>query len=371
MSMRGLQRSSPRKRGPRVIKARGLTWDSWIPAFAGINGVCGCLFGIFAAVCAVPAAAAEFYQGKQITIIVGFTAAGTYDATARLFARHLGKHLPGKPTVIVRNMPGAGSLVATNNLYASAPKDGTVLGVIGGGTVLEPLLANPQANYDARRFTWIGGRTRDNFLCLVWHSVPVRTLQDVTRRETIVGATGPGSRTLTYPRALNELLGTKFKVVQGYPGGNEITLALERGEVEGYCGWALGSIKTRAPDWIRDGKIRPLAQFTLGKSELPNVPLATELARNDRERQAIEFLAADSVLAWPLMAPPDLPAERQRELRAAFVAMMRDPDLRAEAAKQGLDVDPVYSEEMTTLVKRLYETPPDVLELVRRINAAR
>jgi len=318
------------------------------------------------------ARADDFYRGKQVTIVVGFSSAGTYDATARLFARHLGKYLPGKPTVIVRNMPGAGSLVAANSLYGSAAKDGTTLGVIGGGVVLEPLLGNPQANYDPRRFNWIGGRSRDNFLCLVWHTVPVRTLEDVTRRETVVGATGPGSRTLTYPRALNELLGTKFKVVSGYPGGNEITLALERGEVEGYCGWALGSIKTRAPDWIRDGKIRPLAQFTLSKSaDLPNVPLATDLARNDRERQAIEFLAADSVLAWPLMAPPDLPAERTAELRAAFDAMMKDPELLSEAAKQGLEVDPVSGSEIAALIGRLYRTPPDVLDLVRRINASR
>jgi tripartite-type tricarboxylate transporter receptor subunit TctC len=318
------------------------------------------------------AGAADFYQGKQVTIVVGFSAAGTYDATARLFARHLGKHLAGKPTVIVRNMPGAGSLVATNSLYSSLPKDGTTLGVVGGGIVLEPLLNNPQATYDARRFNWIGGRTPDNFLCLVWHKVPVNTLQDVTRRETVVGATGPGSRTLTYPKALNELLGTKFKIVSGYPGGNEITLALERGEVEGYCGWALGSIKTRAPDWIRDGKIRPLAQFTLSKSGvLPNVPLATELARTENGRRAIEFLAADSVLAWPLVAPPDVPAERVAELRSAFNAMMLDPQLLADAATQGLDIDPVSGAEIATLVDRLYATPPDVLDLVRKINASR
>ena len=319
-----------------------------------------------------PANAADFYQGKQVTIVVGFSAAGTYDATARLFARHLGRHLAGKPTVIVRNMPGAGSLVATNSLYSSLPKDGTTLGVVGGGIVLEPLLNNPQATYDARRFNWIGGRTPDNFLCLVWHTVPVNTLQDVTRRETVVGATGPGSRTLTYPKALNELLGTKFKIVSGYPGGNEITLALERGEVEGYCGWALGSIKTRAPDWIRDGKIRPLAQFTLSKSGvLPNVPLATELASTENGRRAIEFLAADSVLAWPLVAPPDVPAERVAELRSAFNAMMRDPQLIADATGQGLDVDPVSGVEIAALVDRLYATPPDVLNLVRKINASR
>jgi tripartite-type tricarboxylate transporter receptor subunit TctC len=317
------------------------------------------------------ARADEFYRGKQVSIVVGFSSAGTYDATARLFARHLGKYLPGKPTIIVRNMPGAGSMVAANSLYGSVPKDGATLGVIGGGVVPEPLLGNPQANYDPRRFSWIGGRTRDNFLCLVWHTVAVKTLQDATRREVALGATGPGSRTLTYPKALNELFGTKFKIVSGYPGGTEITLAMERGEVEGYCGWALGSIKTRASDWLRDGKIRPLVQFTLGKADLPDVPLATDLARNERQRQAIGFFAADSVLAWPLMAPPDLPAERIAELRTAFDAMMKDPDLLAEAAKQGLDIDPVRGAELDALVQRLYATPPDVLELVRRINASR
>jgi tripartite-type tricarboxylate transporter receptor subunit TctC len=331
-----------------------------------------CILAAALSLAASAASAADFYQGKQVTIVVGFSAAGTYDATARLFARHLGKHLAGKPTVIVRNMPGAGSLVATNSLYSSLPKDGTTLGVVGGGIVLEPLLNNPQATYDARRFNWIGGRTPDNFLCLVWHTVPVNALQDVMRRETVVGATGPGSRTLTYPKALNELLGTKFKIVSGYPGGNEITLALERGEVEGYCGWALGSIKTRAPDWIRDGKIRPLAQFTLGKSGvLPNVPLATDLASTDNGRRAIEFFAADSVLAWPLVAPPDVPAERVAELRAAFNAMMQDPQLLAEAATQGLDIDPVSGAEIAALVDRLYGTPADVLDLVRKINASR
>src|SRR5438105_4621154 len=158
------------------------------------------LLAAFALLLCGAARAADFYQGKQVTIVVGFTSAGTYDATARLFARHLGKYLPGKPTVIVRNMPGAGSLIATNSLYSSLPKDGTTLGVIGGGIVLEPLLGNPQATYDPRRLNWIGGRTRDNFLCLVWHTVPVQTLKDVIKRETVVGATGPGSRTLTYPK---------------------------------------------------------------------------------------------------------------------------------------------------------------------------
>jgi tripartite-type tricarboxylate transporter receptor subunit TctC len=315
------------------------------------------------------ASAADFYQGKQITIVVGFSTGGTYDVTARLWSRYLGKHLAGNPSVIVRNMPGSGSLVATNHLYNAAPKDGTTLAVIGGGTVLEPLLGNPQAKYDGRRFNWIGGRSRDNFLCAVWHTVPVQTMQDVIKRETVVGSTGPGSRTLSYPRALNELIGTKFKIVTGYPGGNEITLALERGEVEGYCGWAVGSIMQRAPQWLKDGTVRALAQFTLSKPDLPNVPLASDLPPTKTGKQAIELLAADSVLAWPLLAPQDLPAERVIELRTAFNAMMKDPELIAEAAKQGLEVDPVSGAEMQELVDRLHTAPPEVVDLVKKIVA--
>jgi tripartite-type tricarboxylate transporter receptor subunit TctC len=326
---------------------------------------------IFLATGPVHAPAADFYQGKQITIVVGFSSGGTYDVTARLWARYLGKHLAGQPTVVVRNMPGSGSLVAALHAYNAAAKDGTVLAVVGGGTVLEPLLGNPQATYDARRFNWIGGRSRDNFLCAVWHTAPVKTIQDVMTRETVVGSTGPGSRTLSYPKALNELIGTRFKVVTGYPGGNEITLALERGEVEGYCGWALGSIMTRAPQWLRDGMIRPLVQFTLARPELPNVPVASELPRTPAGRQAIDFLAADSVLAWPLLAPPDLPAARVNELRSAFDAMMKDPELITEAGKQRLEVDPVSGRELQELVARLYDTPPEVVDVVKKINAAR
>ncbi len=328
-----------------------------------------CMVVLAAATSSVPARAADFYQGKQVTIVVGFSAGGTYDATARLFAQFLGKHLAGNPSVIVRNMPGAGSLIATTNLFNTAPRDGTTLGVIGGGTVLEPLFGNPQAKYDARKFTWIGGRSRDNFLCVVWHTVPVNSIEDVMRRETVVGATGPGSRTITYPKALNELIGTKFKVVSGYPGGNEITLALEKGEVEGYCGWAIGSIRQRAPQWLRDGTLKVLAQFTLGQSDMPGVPLAADLPKTAEGRQAIEMLAADSVLAWPLMAPPELPAERSAQLRSAFDAMMADPELRAEAERENLDIGAVTGSEMQSLIDRLYGAPAPVIDLVRKINA--
>jgi tripartite-type tricarboxylate transporter receptor subunit TctC len=317
-----------------------------------------------------PAATAEFYQGKQLTIIVGFTPGGTYDLTARLYARHIGKYLPGKPGVLVQNMPGAGSLVAAANLYNVAPKDGTTLGVVGGGTVIEPLVGTVQGKYDARRFTWIGGRTRDNFLCLVWQTVPVATIDDVKKREVVVGSTGPGSRTMTFPRALNELTGTRFKVVSGYPGGHEISMAMEKGEVEGYCGWSLDSLNSRAPDWLPSRKVKPLAQFTLAKSGLlANIPVAHDLAGTATGRSAIEVLESDSILAWPLIAPPDLPSERVNELRAAFDAANKDPELLAEARRIKLDIDPVSGGELAQVVERLFATPKDVLDLVRKIHA--
>jgi tripartite-type tricarboxylate transporter receptor subunit TctC len=319
-----------------------------------------------------PAMAADFYQGKQVTIVVGFTPGGTYDLTARLYARHLGKYLPGKPGVLVQNMPGAGSLVAAANLYNVAPKDGTTLGVVGGGTVIEPLVGTAQGKYDARRFTWIGGRTRDNFLCLVWQTVPVATIADVRRRDVIVGATGPGSRTMTFPKALNELAGTRFKIVSGYPGGNEISMAMEKGEVEGYCGWSLDSLNSRAPDWLPSGKVKPLAQFSLAKTGLlPDIPIAHALASTDTGRRAIEVLESDSILAWPVIAPPELPRERVDELRAAFDAANKDPELLAEAKKLKLDIDPVSGGELQQVVEQLFATPKDVLDLVRKIHAAR
>jgi tripartite-type tricarboxylate transporter receptor subunit TctC len=336
------------------------------PLISAFAGVCGALLACGPA----PAQAQPFYQGKQLTIIVGFTSGGTYDATARLIARHLGKHLAGNPGVVVRNMPGSGSLVATLHLHNAAPKDGTTLAVVGGGVVLEPLLGNARAKYDARQFNWIGGRTPDNFICATWGKVPVKTIVDVTKRETVVGATGPGSRTLTYPKALNELIGARFKIVSGYPGGNEITLALERGEVEGYCGWALGSIMNRAPHWLRDGTITPLVQFTLSKPELPGVPVARDLPKSEQGKQAVDFLSADSTLAWPLVAPPDVPAERVKELRTAFLAMMKDPALLADAKKSKLEINPVPGTEIQALVGRLYTTSPDVIGLVKKISSA-
>ncbi len=319
-----------------------------------------------------PARAAEFYEGKVATIIVGFTPGGTYDQMARLYARHMPRFLPGKPTILVQNMPGAGSLVATTHLANTAVRDGTVLGVVGGGTVWESILGNPQARYDPKTFNWIGGKSRDNITCLVWHTSPIRTIADAMASEVIVGATGPGSRTMTFPKALNDLVGTKFKIVAGYPGGNEITMALEKGEVGGYCGWALGSLKQRAPQWYDEKKVRFLVQFASARDkDLQDVPLAVDLAKTPAHRDIMEFLTSDAVLAWTLLAPPGVPGERIALLRQAFEAMLRDPAVLAEAEREKLEIDPVPGPELQALVERLARTPPATLEAIKQINGGK
>ena len=319
-----------------------------------------------------PARAAEFYEGKVATIIVGFTPGGTYDQMARLYARHMPRFLPGKPTIVVQNMPGAGSLVATTHLANTAVRDGTVLGVVGGGTVWESILGNPQARYDPKTFNWIGGKSRDNITCLVWHTSPIRTIADAMASEVIVGATGPGSRTMTFPKALNDLVGTKFKIVAGYPGGNEITMALEKGEVGGYCGWALGSLKQRAPQWYDEKKVRFLVQFASARDkDLLDVPLAVDLAKTPAHRDIMEFLTSDAVLAWTLLAPPGVPGERVALLRQAFEAMLRDPAVLAEAEREKLEIDPVPGPELQALVERLARTPPTTLEAIKQINGGK
>jgi tripartite-type tricarboxylate transporter receptor subunit TctC len=315
------------------------------------------------------AAAADFYEGRTVTIVVGFTPGGTYDQIARFYARQLPRFLPGKPTVVVQNMPGAGSMVAASHLFNNAARDGTVLGVVTGGTVWEAILGNPQVRYDPSQFNWIVGLSRDDITCLVWHTSPIRTIEDATSREVVVGATGPGSRTMSFPKALNDLIGTKFKIVSGYPGGNEITMALEKGEVEGYCGWALGSLKQRAPDWYADKKVRFLVQFApKSDPDLQQVPLATDLPKTPSGVRVMDFLTSDATLAWTLLAPPGLPPERVALLRSAFDTMLKDPTARADAAQEKLEVAPVSGAELQGLIERLAKTPSDTLGAIKKFN---
>jgi tripartite-type tricarboxylate transporter receptor subunit TctC len=323
----------------------------------------------FAFACGIAASPYALAQkAPTVTIIVGFSPGGVYDLTARLWSRHLGRFLPGEPNIVVQNMPGAGSLGATNYLSNVAPHDGTTLAVINGANVLESLFDNPAAKFDPRQFSWIGGRSQETGLCAVWHTAKAKSFADLQTIETTVGSSGAGSRTTNHPLIFNALLGTKLRIVTGYPGGEEVTLAMQRGEIDGECGWAWGAIKSRGKQWVADGELRLLLQAGLKKvPELPDVPSAMDLAHSQDDRDIMQALFTDNLLSWPLVAPPSLTPEKVAELRTAFNAMMNDSELRKDAEQAQLDIDLVRGEDMQETVKRLFALPAALRERAKAI----
>src|SRR5262245_52230403 len=306
---------------------------------------------------------AEFYRGKTIDISVGFSAGGAYDVYARLIARHIGRHIPGSPTVVAKNMEGAGSLRLANFLYNAAPKDGTALATIGRGTGFDPLFGNKGAQFDANKFAWIGSANNEVSICLAWHTTSIKTLEDMLTRELVVGASSPSADTYQFPKVINGVFGTKFKIVTGYPGGNDIGLALERGEVFGRCGFSWSGVKATHQAWLDQNKINILFQMGLDKhKELAKVPLILDLAKTDEQRAILRLVFARQVMAWPYLAPPGVPADRVGALRKAFMDTLRDKDFIAEAEKSKLEITPVGGEDIQTLVKDIYETPPAIVQ---------
>ena len=307
---------------------------------------------------------ADPFAGKSVQMIIGFGAGGGYDLWGRVVARHLGKHLPGKPNVIAQNMPGAGSFVAASHLYNVAPKDGTVLGIIARDAALGPLTGAAGARFDATRFSWIGTPAKETNVCIAYHTAKVKSARDLLVQELVVGDTGPGTGTRAYPKALNALLGMKFKVVGGFPSSAEVFLAMERGEVEGICE-SFDSVKNRRPDWIPNKMIAVLMQGGAAPHpELKGVTMVLDLARNEEERQTIEFLYAGQGIGRPFVAPPDLPPERLKMLRDAFAATMRDPEFIADAQRNKLDLDPEDGDHLAALVKKIYATPKPIVDRV-------
>jgi len=310
----------------------------------------------------------EFYRGRTITLAIGYAPGGGYDTYARLFARYFGRHVPGRPTVATQNVPGAGSLKLANDIVNTAPRDGTIVAAIGREQVTAPLFGIPGTHFDPATMDWLGNLDQASSLCVVWHTVPVTSMQDLKSREMVVGATGPASTTTLLPLALKEELGYRLKVISGYPGGNDVNLALERGEVEGRCVWSYASIMSTHPDWLRDGKIRILAATSLKRlPELPDVPTVLELAPNQRAGQILQLFVAGDAMARPFLAPPGLPPARLAALRDAFMATARDPDFLAEAKKQHLELDPMDWRAMSEAVAGLYRTPPDVVKAAMAI----
>jgi tripartite-type tricarboxylate transporter receptor subunit TctC len=309
---------------------------------------------------AAPAAA---QKAKPLELYIGYSVGGGYDIYARLVARHIGRHLPGNPVIVPKNMEGAGSLRLANWLYKAASKDGSAIGTIGRGLAFDPLLGGQGAQFDATQFGWIGSANDEVSVCVSWGRAKVARFEDVFSRELVVGGTGATADTDLFPKVINSVLGTKFRVITGYPGGNEVTLAMQRGEVDGRCGWSWSSIKTNHPQWLKDGTINLLVQLSLEKhADLPQVPLVMDFIRNDEQKAILRVVFARQVMGRPFLAPPGVPAQRLRELRQAFDATMRDKAFLAEAEKLKLEITPVSGDAVQKLVAEVYRMPPEVLK---------
>ena len=307
--------------------------------------------------------AADFYKGKNVDLYIGYSVGGAYDLYARMLARHMGKHIPGNPNVLPKNMEGAGSLRLANWLYNVAPKDGTAFGIIGRGTGFDPLLGNNAAKFDATKYTWIGSANNEVSVCVAWHTSPIRKFEDMLTQELIVGGTSTSADTDQFPRITNGVLGTKMKVVTGYPGGNEVGLAMERGEVQGRCGWSWSSVKSTHQRSIDEKKFSILVQLGLDKHpDLPDVPLILDFAKSDEQRQILRLIFARQAMGRPFVGPPNIPPERAKALRDAFMATMQDKDFLADTAKAQMEITPVDGEKVQALVKEIYATPSDVVQ---------
>ena len=300
---------------------------------------------------------------KPIELYIGYSVGGGYDIYARLLARHMGRHLPGSPVIVPKNMDGAGSLRLANWLYKAAPRDGSAIGTIGRGIPFDPLLGGQGAQFQATEFGWIGSANDEVSVCVSWGRKRVARFEDVFTRELIVGGTGATADTDLFPKIINGVLGTKFKVITGYPGGNDVTLAMQRGEVDGRCGWSWSSIKTNHPQWVKDGTINLLVQLSLEKHpDLPQVPLIMDFIKSEEQKAILRVVFARQVMGRPFLAPPGVPAERLAALRKAFDATMADKAFLAEAEKLKLEITPVRGEAVQALVAEVYRTPPAILK---------
>jgi tripartite-type tricarboxylate transporter receptor subunit TctC len=324
--------------------------------------------GAIAALClgaAHPAAAqtaADFFKNRNVDEYIGYSTGGAYDFYARVIGRHMGAHIPGNPTLVPRNMEGAGSLRLANWLYRVAPQDGSAFGTFGRGIAFDPLLIGQGDQFDAQKFNWLGSANNEVSVCVALKDSGITKFEDLFTKELTVGGTGTSADTDQFPRVLNNVLGTHFKIVEGYPGGNDVVLAMERGEVLGRCGWSWSSVKSTHKSWIEDKKMTVLVQLSLSKHpELPGVPLVTDFAKTDEQRAILKMIFARQVMGRPYAAPPNLPADRVAVLRSAFMDTMKDKDFVAEADKTELEINPVSGEDVEKLVKEIYATPADII----------
>lgn len=312
---------------------------------------------------ALTAAADDYFKGKTINMYVAGDAGDGYDVYGRLLAIHYPRHIPGNPAIIVRNMPGAGTLKAANYVYEVAPKDGTAIGTVGGGTATAEMFKSKGVRFDPRKYLWIGSMNSEVGLVLAWKTVPINSIQDVFEREMLVGGGGPTSGNVVFPNVMNKVLGTRFKIISGYKSTGVIALAIERGEIEGTASYHYSSIITSKPDWITNKEVKVLLQDSLRPHTLfPDVPVVVDLAKTPEQKAILDLVFARQEMGRPFMLPPGTPLELAVTLRRAFDASMKDPQLLADAKKQRMDLNkPMTGEEIHALIDRLYTYPADIV----------
>ncbi|HEU0070440.1 MAG TPA: tripartite tricarboxylate transporter substrate-binding protein [Alphaproteobacteria bacterium] len=305
---------------------------------------------------------AQSLKGQTVNIFAGGEVGG-YDLYGRLLGQFMGKHLAGSPTFVVKNMPGAGTLRAANYIWEVAPKDGTALGTVGGGTATAEMFGSQGVRFDPRKYVWVGSMNSEVGLVVAWHTQPIKTIQQVYQQEFVVGGGGPTSGNVVFPNVMNRVLGTKFKIIGGYKSTGDIALAIERGELQGTASYHYSSIITRNPAWLENKQVNVLLQGSLRRHEkFPDVPTVADLAKTEEQKQLIDLVFARQEMGRPFMLPPGTPAAIGEEYRKAFDALMKDPEMLAQAEKQKMDLNnPMSGKDIHALIDRLYTVPKDVI----------
>ena len=337
-----------------------------------INKMMKLLAGLCMGIAASPASAdaiSDFYKDKPLTIVIGGSPGGGYDLLARTMARYMGNHIPGKPTIIVKGMTGAGGIIATKYIYQTAPKDGSTISIANSNTPFEPLFGTKEADYDATKFNYLGSPGKETSILTVWHESPINSLEDARKTELKMGSSGNNSTPSFYGRMLIETLGIKMKIIVGYPGQNDALLAMEKGELDGYPSAFYNSLMSTRPTWIADRKVKLLVQYGASPEKaLPNVPFAPDLVTNEEDKLLWQAAVAPLALGRPLLAPPNVPQERLAALRKAVEETFADKEFLAEADKLQLGVaEPISGQELQNIIERAYKTPPKVIDRLRKI----
>jgi tripartite-type tricarboxylate transporter receptor subunit TctC len=314
---------------------------------------------------ALAQSASDFYARRSVNVVIGYSVGGGYDLYARLLARYMGAHIPGNPTVLPQSMPGAGSLKAVMYLSSVAPKDGTVIGTFGRTMALEPLMSG--AKFDSRKLSWIGSITSDVSLCVTSNSSPIKNWDDLMTKSARMGGQASGSDPDVYAMILKNLFASNLRLITGFPGNNDLALAMERGEIDGFCGLSWSSLTSRHPHWLKDGKINIIVQAALEREpQLPDTPMLIEKAGDARKFAVLKMILTTQALARPFAAAPGMPPERLAALRNAFDSTVADPEFLAEAKRLGLDVNPVGWQKIDAMLKDIYELPPDLVALAKQ-----